>query len=171
MYEYDKDIVKILLYGNDEFDALYGDGSQKCMVALKKRECEMVDEIVDPITLHIFVSNYNFDDGFEIPTSVIKNKNCCLSTALHLFYLVDGLGLLSNKNEFLEMENEYNKDWIQFLLKLEKMILDEAFNDFKIEFSPPLSRVERYYLEKANPNLPKIFLSEIYGVHLEGVSL
>lgn len=69
------------------------------------------------------------------------------------------------------MENEYNKDWIQFLLKLEKMILDEAFNDFKIEFSPPLSRVERYYLEKANPNLPKIFLSEIYGVHLEGVSL
>ncbi len=45
MIEYNKEILEILLYGNEELDALYGDGSQECMQALKKRECGLVGEI------------------------------------------------------------------------------------------------------------------------------
>ncbi len=170
MIEYNKEILEILLYGNEELDALYGDGSQKCMEALKKRECELVGEISDPVTLHLLVSHYNFDDGFEIPKAIIENKNCCMSTALYLFYLSEGLDLLlSNREEFLSEEPDYSKNRAGFLLKLEQMILDGAFSDFKIQYTPPFSRTDRYCIKKYNLDIPEVFLAEIQGVCLDKI--
>ncbi len=36
------------------------------------------------------LNQYNWDDGFEIPKEILKNRNCDLALALEIFYLADG---------------------------------------------------------------------------------
>ena len=73
--------------------------------------------------LHLIADNYNWDNGLEIPNSIIDNKYCDLGTALMLFYDADGYSVLENKKE---LENTDLKDWAAFIAKLlEKISADE----------------------------------------------
>ena len=59
-----------------------------------------IDKIDNSIALHIFASNYNWDNGFEIPNIIINNTNCDLGTALMLFYSADGYRMLEDEQGF-----------------------------------------------------------------------
>ena len=50
-----------------------------------------VKGIDDEETLFVYAYNYNWDNGFDIPISILENKNCSLSIALMLFISSDGL--------------------------------------------------------------------------------
>ena len=56
-----------------------------------------VAEITDQHVLHLLGRSYNWDDGFAVPEAIINNPNCCLGTALELFYLADGARYLKDK--------------------------------------------------------------------------
>jgi len=62
-------------------------------------------EIEDADIIHIYMNNYNWDDGFGIPKRALSNPCCELSTALMMFYLADGLSYLEDK------ENVKKVDW------------------------------------------------------------
>ena len=41
----------------------------------KNEVLKVIDEIKDEITLFVFAYNYNWDNGFEIPSKILENKN------------------------------------------------------------------------------------------------
>lgn len=65
----------------------------------KKDTIDDIKSITDSELLHVIAGNYNWDNGFEIPYNIIKNKNCDLGTALMIFYDADGYRVLENKEE------------------------------------------------------------------------
>lgn len=50
-----------------------------------KETIDKIEDITDSELLHIIAGNYNWDNGFEIPHSIINNENCDLGTALMIF--------------------------------------------------------------------------------------
>ena len=56
--------------------------------------------------LHIIAGNYNWDNGFEIPYSIINNENCDLGTALMIFYDADGYRVLERTDELYTTINK-----------------------------------------------------------------
>ena len=56
--------------------------------------------------LHIIAGNYNWDNGFEIPYSIINNENCDLGTALMIFYYADGYRVLERTDELYTTINK-----------------------------------------------------------------
>lgn len=66
----------------------------------------VADKIEDSELLHVIMVNYNWDDGFELPKSVLKNENCELSTALLIFYLVGGEEFLFEREQILSKKSE-----------------------------------------------------------------
>lgn len=55
--------------------------------------------IDNPLLLHYFAANYNWDSGFDIPTAILENEACDLGTGLLMFHYADGYCLLENLNE------------------------------------------------------------------------
>ena len=88
---------------------------------------ETIDEIkgiTDSELLHIIAGNYSWDNGFEIPYSIINNKKCDLGTALMIFYDADGYRVLENREE---LKNPNLKEWANFILQIEDKILNNQF--------------------------------------------
>lgn len=68
----------------------------------EKSSEEVLDELYtidNNEVLNIFMYNYNWDNGFEIPKLILQKKECDLSTALMIFYSADGLRYLRDKDE------------------------------------------------------------------------
>jgi hypothetical protein len=110
--------------------------------------------------LHTLALNYNWDDGFDIPTWIINNENCEIGTALLLFYFAEGYALLDKRIN--EEETELN-EWAVFVDNLYKKIINNEFKFKSIIYEPELNKVQKYKLKKNNPNLPDIFLDGIKG--------
>ena len=53
----------------------------------------------DQEILYVYAYNYNWDNGFDIPQTVLDNEKCDLSTALLIFYRADGLSYLQDKSD------------------------------------------------------------------------
>lgn len=104
-----------------------------------------VAEITDQHVLHLLGRSYNWDDGFAVPEAIINNPNCCLSTALELFYLADGARYLKDK---LDVEQSALGLWKHFVIGLYEQIIQGRFERNGIGFKPPLSKVEIYKLKK-----------------------
>ena len=124
---------------------------------------ETIDEIkgiTDSELLHIIAGNYNWDNGFEIPYSIINNKKCDLGTALMIFYDDDGYRVLENREE---LKNPNLKEWANFILQIEDKILNNQFKVNNIKFIPPLTKVQIFRLKKNNPNISKVFIEESDG--------
>lgn len=107
--------------------------------------CDAIMNIIDSDLLHVIAINYNWDDGFEVPNSIINNEYCSLSTALILFFDAEGELLLENKEV---LKNSDMKEWVDFVSKLEKMIIDNRFQHRNIKYVPPLSKVQIFKLKK-----------------------
>ena len=52
----------------------------------------IISQTEDQEILYVYAYNYNWDNGFDIPQTVLDNKKCDFSIALLIFYRAGGLG-------------------------------------------------------------------------------
>ena len=130
----------------------------------KKSTIKEINGISDSKLLHVIAGNYNWDNGFEIPYSILNNKDCDLGTVLMIFYDADGYRLLLNK---AELNNSNLVQWSNFISKIHDEILKNKLKASTIKFIPPLSKVQIFKLKKSNPNIDPIFLKESDGDFVE----
>jgi hypothetical protein len=60
----------------------------------------------DPLILHSIVLYYNWDDGFEVPTAIMRNPHCDLGTALMMFHSAERWDLLAQPDRDLEARRQ-----------------------------------------------------------------
>ena len=133
----------------------------------KENTLEKIKGIEDNIKLHILASNYNWNNGFEIPTAILNNKNCDKATALVLFFDADGIRVLE---DIKEVENSELIEWSNFIISLYKRINDDDFNSEVIKFIPNLSKVQIFRIKKKNPNINKSFILESGEKYIDNIS-
>jgi hypothetical protein len=131
------------------------------------REAETCE---DPLILHAIADNYNWDDGFEVPTAIMRNPNCDLGTALMLFDLSEGWELLAQPEPDLEDWRREGSDWERewrFVAELYGRIIRGEFASQEISYDPGLNRVQLYKWRKYCPWVPDLFLEKSPGVELK----
>ena len=101
------------------------------------------------------LENYNWDDGLEVPYQVISDENCDLALALEIFYLGDGYAYLINR----ELQAEHQEEWLKFISKLYCDIATGRYKAAEHPYRIPLSKVQRYKLEKMN--IPQILITDL----------
>lgn len=86
----------------------------------------------------------NWDDGFEVPRTILADPDCDLALALEIFYLAGGY-------EYLEKSARRTKlqKWNPFITVLYEDILDNRFPKTDASFEIPLSKVQKYKLRKS----------------------
>lgn len=141
----DKDAVKNMMYRWSD---------EKTMKYI--RSC------TDSETLHLYAFNYNWDDEFEVPTEILKNPACTLSTALQLFYGGDGMSVLE---EDMDEDDEYLEDWRAFIKPLYDRIIRGDFpTEPRIKFEPPVTKVEMHVMQKELKPEEMVFITPIDGM-------
>ena len=128
-----------------------------------------IKKINDSKLLFMFVSDYNWDDGFKIPFEIINNPNCDMSTALLLFelscgyeFFEIGLGYRTiNQEEYLNVF--FDSELIKFVLETYSRIVKNDFKTAQTEYIPELakSKVQIYKLKKIFTEIPEIFINGI----------
>lgn len=116
----------------------------------------------DQEILYVYAYNYNWDNGFDIPQTVLDNEKCDLSIALLIFYRADGLSYLEDKSD-----NANLPQWSSFIKRLYESILTGKYQKGKLEFKVPLSKVQLFKLKKAIAEAEKIFTENIEGKCLD----
>ncbi len=124
----------------------------------KEEILKKLEKIDDEITLFVFSYNYNWDNGFQIPSVVLENKNCTLSVALMLFYSADGLSYLQDKRA-----NDELPEWSKFIEELYKFILEKKYRLGKVSFEIPLTKVQLFKLKKIISLEEEVFVNNIIG--------
>lgn len=119
---------------------------------------EKLNTVSDSELLHLILLGYNWDDGLEVPTAIMENKCCELSTALEMFYLAEGLDYLENKDE---CDYADDTEWMTFIQKLYTGIVKGEFSKGNIEFAPPLSKVQIFKLKKIIEDNEMVFIESI----------
>ncbi len=128
----------------------------------KKSESELVgyiEQTADSELLHMIALNYNWDNGFEVPRSIIDNKYCDIGTALMIFSNADGYSIFFDD----EKENCVCKEWYEFITDLKSGIESGVFVRGNIRFVPELTRADMFHLKKRCPDINKIFLDGTEG--------
>ena len=144
-----KDITKLK-------DLLYNENNAKL--------AEEIINMENPLMLHVFVANYNWDNGFEIPNLIINNKNCDLGTALLMFYNADGFRFLESGD--IHYSDSLSK-WKDFITNLFYKIKNNDFKSQSISYTPQISKVQIFKLKKNNPNIPDIFFEHSSGNEID----
>ncbi len=133
--------VKVLLYNADN------DEVKRIIFQTEDRE-----------VLYVYAYNYNWDNGFDIPQTVLDNEKCDLSIALLIFYRADGLSYLADKSD-----NANLPQWSSFIKRLYESILKGKYQRGEIEFNVPLSKVQLFKLKKVLTDEEDIFTENIEG--------
>ncbi|WP_022766709.1 DUF4274 domain-containing protein [Butyrivibrio sp. XPD2006] len=128
-----------------------------------------IEEVISAIphinnkeTLYVFVYNYNWDNGFDIPQEILNNEQCDLSIALLVFYRAGGFEYLSGKTD-----NENLPQWSGFIKRLYDSIISKRYPKGEIEFRVPLSKVQLYKLKKIITEEESVFIQNIDGKCLD----
>lgn len=129
---------------------IYNDTNEKAI--------EFISSINDEETLYIYSNNYNWDNGFQIPTAIINNSACTLSVALLIFHLADGITYLESKEE-----NSNLPEWSLFIKELYNKIINNSFSKGTVHFSAELSKVQEYKIKKLLSDEELIFITDIPG--------
>lgn len=58
-----------------------------------------IRNIDDPLLLHVFAANYNWNSGFDVPKAILENENCDFGTGLLMFHYADGYRMLENPDD------------------------------------------------------------------------
>ena len=66
----------------------------------KEDTISRIKNIDNPILLHCFAANYNWNSGFDIPNAILETKDCDLGTGLLMFHYADGYRLLESQRKF-----------------------------------------------------------------------
>lgn len=120
--------------------------------------------IDNPLLLHYFSANYNWNNGFEIPTVILDNETCDLGTGLLMFHYADGYRLLESSDEISSSSLE---EWKNFLRKTYNKLLNLDFKSQTISFDPELTKIQKYKLKKNNPDLPDVLISKSPGKEID----
>ncbi len=115
-------------------------------------------ETEDQEILYVYAYNYNWDNGFDIPQTILENDKCDLSIALLIFYRADGLSYLSDK-----FVKENLPQWSSFIKKIYDAILRGKYQKGEIEFKAPLTKVQLFKLKKIITEEENIFTENIEG--------
>ena len=116
-----------------------------------------LDNIEDAEIVHVYMWNYNWDDGFDIPQKILAKDCCELSTALLIFYLAGGEKYLLDK---VNMEESKLSEWSLFLQDLYNQIMNGKFKVGNIYFESPLSKVQLYKIKKNMKEGEEIFVDK-----------
>jgi hypothetical protein len=119
---------------------------------------ERISTIDDPKTLSLYIQNYNWDDGFDIPQAVLNNGACDLSVALQIFYLADGFAFLLDRTAKAD-----NTRWYKFITRLYESIITGKFPKGSISFAVPLSKAQIFKVKKNLNDGEKILIENIDG--------
>lgn len=137
-------------------DLLYSEDSESVIEEIKNMK--------NPLYLHVYAANYNWNSGFEVPNAILNNENCDYGTGLLMFYHADGYRLLESKDV---VSASTLSEWKEFISKLYKKIFDNDFSNRSISFTPPLTKVQAFKLRKSNPINPDVFFSKSPGDDIE----
>jgi len=97
--------------------------------------------------LFYFASQYNWDDGLEIPDIVANHPLCDLATALLLFWRAEAADSMEN----IQADSppfEGQEDWFNFCKTITSRLLDGYYKPGPNSFAPELTRIQRYKYEK-----------------------
>jgi len=117
-------------------------------------------KVDNPLILHYFAANYNWNSGFEVPTVILENEACDFGTGLLMFHYADGYRMLENSDEVSSSSLE---DWKDFLGKVYNKLINLEFKSQNISFDPELTKIQKYKLKKNKPNIPDILISKSPG--------
>lgn len=129
----------------------------------KEEVIEEIGRITDSHVLYVYLRNYNWDDGLDIPRAVLSNRNCDLSTALSAFYLAEGERYLCGREALKKAEPT---EWFVFISDLHRRITRGDFIKSDTLFEPPLSKVQLYKINKLLPPEEAIFTQTFGRVDL-----
>jgi hypothetical protein len=90
--------------------------------------------IKTPEKLHEFMTNYNWDDGIEIPLWAIRNPLCDMGTALMIYWMA-GAGYFSQ----FETKDDvpiYEKDNFDLIIEIENRYTTGFYTRNNILFDP-----------------------------------
>lgn len=138
----------------------------KELIEYLKYECEDAHEVEkqvraidDEETLYAYMCNYNWDDGFEIPSIALKNKHCKLATALMIFYGASGMEMLVEKDMM-----KGSSKWAKFVEELYNQIVQNKYEPGIVGFTIPLSKVQKYKINKVITEKEQIFITDVEGI-------
>ncbi|WHX88554.1 DUF4274 domain-containing protein [Bacillus paralicheniformis] len=120
--------------------------------------------IENPVILHVFAANYNWNSGFEVPKAILENENCDYGTGLLMFHYADGYRMLESPDDVSASALE---EWKDFLIQTYQKLINLQFNSQNISFDPEITRVHRFKLKKNNPHIPDALLDKSPGVLIE----
>ena len=125
---------------------------------------ELVKSINSEDELFVLLDNYNWDNGFEVPEAIINHPNCTLSVALLAFHRADGIQyLLEGEAVFA---NRLSKSWENFIKEAYDKILKKKYPNGSISFQPEITKIQKFKLNKLNPNLNPIIIDGVLGKDL-----
>jgi len=119
---------------------------------------DYVKTLSDEESLAVYAYNYNWDNGFSVPSAILDNDNCSLSIALLLFELADGFTYLESKEADSALP-----EWSLFIKTLYDRIMSNAFSVGNISFKPELSKAQLFKLKKLLSDDELIFVTPIDG--------
>jgi len=126
--------------------------------------------INDPKLLFMFISDYNWDDGFSIPFVILNNPCCDMSTALFMFDMSCGyefFGMGEGINGVLNSPEvalyDTNPGLVDFVKEAYDRIVKNDFAVGQTEYVPEVaqSKVQIYKFKKINPEVPEVFITGI----------
>ena len=125
---------------------------------------ELVKSINSEDELFVLLDNYNWDNGFEVPEAIINHPNCTLPVALLAFHRADGIQyLLEGEAVFA---NRLSKSWENFIKEVYDKILKKKYLKGSISFQPEITKIQKFKLNKLNPNLDSFILDGVLGKDL-----
>lgn len=126
----------------------------------KANTISWLSKVDNPLILHFFAANYNWNSGLNIPKTLLENEYCDLGTGLLMFHYADGFRLIESAEE---VSNSILEEWKVFLLKLYNKLINLDFKTQNISFNPELTKIQIYKIRKNNPNIPDILISKSPG--------
>lgn len=125
----------------------------------KEEVLENIKSIDDERVLFVFMYNYNWDNGFQIPNLILKKECCTLSIAMLIFFNADGIAYLQNKN------NRKLSEWFDFIEQLYKNIVQKKYIVGIVGYKIPLTKVQLFKLRRELSSEEQIFLNDIPGTN------
>ncbi|WP_399627895.1 DUF4274 domain-containing protein [Sporosarcina sp. SG10008] len=126
----------------------------------KNNLISQLGNVDNPLILHFFAANYNWNRGFDVPKALIENEYCDLGTGLLIFHYADGFRMLENPEEVSDSALE---EWKDFLLNVYNKLINMNFKTKDISFEPELTKIQIYRIRKSNPNIPDLLISKSPG--------
>ena len=131
----------------------------------KAEAVKLVQSINSEDELFVFLHNYNWDNGFEVPEAIITHPNCTLPIALLAFYRADGIRYLVEGED--AFANPLSKSWEILIKKVYDNLLKERYPSGSISYQPEITTTQKFKLKKLHPNLSSLILDGVSGKDLQ----